>query len=171
MRKLAWTTIAIGTSLFLGLAACGEPKPAQSPSDTNEVDTSSPPTATPTAPKLPTDSTPPKSANVYDKEATEVVLKRAARSVKDSCGDAKDENGLASGPWGKVTIQVMLGRNGHSKDVTVPGSHADKASGRCIVNAFSNLHFPPWAGQDTQIDWEVELVQPPPPPPAPPKKK
>ncbi len=168
MRKLA---LVIGTTLSLVLAACGEPKPAESPSDV-KTDESDPTSATPTpTPKPPADDATKKSANVYDKEATEVVLKRAARSVKDSCGDAKDENGVASGPWGKVTIQIMLGRNGHSKDVTVPGSHADKPVGRCIVNAFSNLHFPPWAGQDTQVDWEIELVQPPPPPPTTPKKK
>ncbi|MFO0737641.1 MAG: HEAT repeat domain-containing protein [Labilithrix sp.] len=56
----------------------------------------------------------------YDKEGTQVALKRAARQVKDNCGQAKDENGKAIGPWGKVTIQVALGANGHTKGTTVP---------------------------------------------------
>lgn len=154
------------------MLACGEPKP---PETANDVKSTDEPKADDTPPPPPKPSTPDptkKSSNEYDKEHTEIALKRAGRSVKDSCGEAKDDNGVATGPWGKVTIQVMLGRNGHSKGVTVPASHADKASGRCIVNAFSNLAFPPWAGQDTQIDWEVELVQPAPPPPTtPPKKK
>lgn len=96
----------------------------------------------------------------YDKEATEVVLKRAARQVKENCGATKSESGKAEGPWGKVTIDVLLGRNGHSKDTTVPAPYGDKPVGKCIQNAFANMHFPPWSGQDTTIQWEVELVDP-----------
>lgn len=98
--------------------------------------------------------------DVYDKEATDVPLKRAARQVKDNCGQAKDDNGKATGPWGKVTIQIMLGHNGHSKEVTVPSPYAEKPVGRCIEKAFTNLTFPPWGGADTQISQEVELVEP-----------
>jgi hypothetical protein len=96
----------------------------------------------------------------YDKEGTEVVLKRAARQVKANCGAAKDDSGKATGPWGKVTIQVQLGHNGHSKGTTVPSPHQGKPVGNCIEKAFTNLQFPPWQGADTQIDWEVELVEP-----------
>jgi hypothetical protein len=103
---------------------------------------------------------PTKRTDVYDKEATDVPLKRAARQVKDNCGQAKDDTGKATGPWGKVTIQLMLGHNGHSKEVTVPPPYADKAVGRCIEKAFTNLTFPPWAGADTQVTQEVELVEP-----------
>jgi hypothetical protein len=101
-----------------------------------------------------------RSHDKYDKEATEVVLKRSTRQVKDNCGAAKDENGKATGPWGKVNLQIILGHNGHSKTVTVPAPYQGKPVGNCIEMAFTNLSFPPWAGADTQIDWEVELVQP-----------
>jgi hypothetical protein len=103
---------------------------------------------------------PAKRTDVYDKEATDIPLKRAARQVKDNCGQAKDDNGKATGPWGKVTIQIMLGHNGHSKEVTVPSPYAEKPVGKCIEKAFTNLTFPPWAGADTQISQEVELVEP-----------
>jgi len=165
-------SIVVGSLLVVALCvgACGEAKPPETANDVKPDDTSSdPPPSPPSASSTPDPTK--KSANVYDKENTEVVLKRAGRSVKESCGEAKDDNGVASGPWGKVTIQIMLGRNGHSKNVTLPPSHADKPAGKCIANAFSNLAFPPWAGQDTQVDWEVELVQPAAPPPATPKKK
>jgi hypothetical protein len=148
------------------LLACGSPKPAKDPSDTP------PPEETPkwegAAPQPTTTSTggaprvkeaSERRTDQYDKDATEVVLKRASRQVKDNCGAAKDDDGKASGPWGKVTIQVMLGRNGHSKGVTVPAPFDGKATGKCIVQAFSNLTFPPWAGSDTQVDWEVDVVQ------------
>jgi hypothetical protein len=102
----------------------------------------------------------PRRTDVYDKEATDIPLKRAARQVKDNCGQAKDDNGKATGPWGKVTIQIMLGHNGHSKEVTIPAPYAEKAVGRCIEKAFTNLTFPPWAGADTQITQDVELVEP-----------
>lgn len=96
----------------------------------------------------------------YDKEGTDIALKRAARQVKENCGHAKDENGKAIGPWGKVTIQVNLGANGHTKGTTVPAPYQGKPVGTCIERSFMNLSFPPWSGGDTQVDWEVELVEP-----------
>ncbi len=103
---------------------------------------------------------PARRADQYDKEATEVVLKRSARQVKDNCGAAKDEEGKATGPWGKVTVQVQLSHTGRSTGITVPPPYAGKPVGNCIEKAFAKLTFPPWGGQDTQVDWEVELVQP-----------
>lgn len=100
----------------------------------------------------------------YDKDSTEIVLKRAARQVKENCGAAKGDDGKASGPWGKATIQVQLGRNGHSKGVTVPAPYQGKPVGNCVEQAFSNLTFPPWGGSDTEVSWEVELVNPAEPP-------
>jgi hypothetical protein len=157
--------------VLLSLAACGPSKP---PADATEATNAPPPDETPkwegatpqpTATATSTGAAPVQEATArrndqYDKDATEVVLKRAGRQVKDNCGAAKDDDGKASGPWGKVTIQVVLGRNGHSKGVTVPAPFDGKASGKCIVQAFSNLTFPPWAGTDTPVDWEVEVAQP-----------
>ena len=97
----------------------------------------------------------------YDKEATEVVLKRAANQVKGNCGAARDDDGKQTGPWGKTKISLTLGRNGRMKGVTLPPNYENKPAGRCITNAFSGLIFPPWSGQDATIEWEVELVQPP----------
>lgn len=96
----------------------------------------------------------------YDKEATEVVLKRAARQVKENCGAAKDENGKAVGPWGNIVVQVALGANGRSKGTTVPTAFQGKPTGNCVEKAFTNLTFPPWAGSDMLLDWEVELLEP-----------
>lgn len=96
----------------------------------------------------------------YDKEGTEVALKRAARQVKENCGQAKDDNGKAVGPWGKTTIQVQLGHEGRSKGTTVPAPYTGKPTGTCVERAFTNLAFPPWQGQDAQVDWEVELIEP-----------
>jgi hypothetical protein len=96
----------------------------------------------------------------YDKEGAEIALKRAARQVKANCGQAKDDSGKAIGPWGKVTVQVQLGHNGHSKGTTVPAPYQGKPVGNCIEKAFTNLQFPPWSGDDTQVDWDVELIEP-----------
>ena len=89
-----------------------------------------------------------------------MVLKRAARQVHDNCGSAKDENGKAAGPWGKAVVSVSLGHNGHSKGATVGSPFGDKPSGRCTVKAFSNLTYPPWAGADTNVDWDVDIAPP-----------
>jgi hypothetical protein len=160
-----------------GLLACGgNQEKAKDPTDTpagaGAEETPKWESASTPAPDATTASTSPKAGggvvneaprrrkDQYDKEGTEVALKRAARQVRDNCGQAKDENGKAIGPWGNVTIQVELGHNGHSKGTTVPQQFQGKPTGTCIEKAFTNLQFPPWAGSDTQIDWEVEVVEP-----------
>lgn len=152
------------------LLACGGPEKAKEPTDkpaytdetpkwegasTPDPNAASKPSGGSTVNEQPTQRT-----DQYDKEGTEVALKRAARQVKENCGQAKDENGKAVGPWGKLTVQVQLGHNGHSKGTTVPSPYQGKPTGTCIEKAFTNLTFPPWAGGDTQVDWEVELVEP-----------
>lgn len=98
--------------------------------------------------------------DAYDKDQTEISLKRAARQVKTNCGQAKDESGKATGPWGKVNMSIVLAPNGHSKSASIPAPYDGKAVGRCAVQAFTNLVFPPWAGSETTVEWEVEIVQP-----------
>lgn len=175
----AWFTGVVAAALFAG-ACGGDKKKAKDPTDEGP-----PPSSNDESPKWEgasrvTDTSssagtgksssggggaqvneaPTKRGDQYDKEATDIPLKRAARQVKENCGAAKDESGKATGPWGKVTIQIMLGHNGHSKEVTIPAPFNDKPVGRCIEKAFTNLTFPPWGGADTQIDQEVELVEP-----------
>jgi hypothetical protein len=104
---------------------------------------------------VPTNSTP------YDKEAVDISLKRAARQIKANCGAATDEEGQALGPWGKTTVTVKLGHNGHSQGATVTGGFESKPVGKCIERAFSGLLFPPFAGPDATVDYEVEVVKPP----------
>jgi hypothetical protein len=97
----------------------------------------------------------------YDRDAVEIELKRAARQVKANCGAASDEGGGASGPWGKTTANVTLGRNGHIKEVTVPAPYDGKPVGVCVVHAFQKIQFPPYAGSsDVAVTWDIELVPP-----------
>ena len=164
---------------ILGLTACASSPPAKGPSTDGDAtralsdepppkwEGASPsPTATPLAKNfsgaLVKQANEPSAVRVdqYDKEETEVVLKRAARQVKNNCGAAKNESGKATGPWGTAVVQVELGHNGHSKGVTVPAPYRGTPVGNCVERAFTNLTFPPWSGSDTQVEWEVELVQP-----------
>jgi hypothetical protein len=97
----------------------------------------------------------------YDKDAVEAQLKRAARQVKSGCGSASDSDGNRNGPWGQTKASVVLGRNGHVKQVTVPDPYSGKPVGDCVINAFKKIQFPPYAGSsDVVVDWDVELVQP-----------
>lgn len=100
------------------------------------------------------------AGDTYDKEATDVVLKRAVRQVNANCGSAKDENGKAVGPWGNATVSLVLGRNGHSKNATIAAPFDGKPSGKCAVQAFSSLTFPPWNGPDTPVAMDVQLTKP-----------
>ncbi len=97
----------------------------------------------------------------YDKDAVEAELKRASRQIQKNCGSATDDEGKATGPWGKTSASVVLGRNGHVKQATVPAPYDGKPVGDCVSHAFEKIQFPPYAGDsDVSVDWEVELVQP-----------
>lgn len=167
LKKLSVWGLCVGGLLL----ACGGKEKPKDPTDakpsytdetpkwegaTNPTPEDTKPKSSGTAPN----EAPKQRTDQYDKEGTEIALKRAARQVKDNCGQAKDENGKAIGPWGKTTIQVQLGHNGHSKGTTVPAPFQGKPSGTCVEKAFTNLTFPPWAGADAQVDWEVEIVEP-----------
>jgi hypothetical protein len=97
----------------------------------------------------------------YDKDAVEVQLKRAARQIKANCGSATDEDGKASGPWGATKATVVLGRNGHVKQVTVPAPYGGRPVGVCAVHAFEKLWFPPYGGStDLSVDWDIVIAPP-----------
>lgn len=150
------------------------PPPPPRPSESSSSDTSETPTpsssttskggATSTLKAAPSDNGPHVPSSVggasYDRGSIEVVLKRAARQVKANCGAATDDDGKASGPWGKAVVTVKLGHNGHSKGGTVPAPFDGKATGNCATKAFVNLIYEPFAGSDTDVDWPVEIVKP-----------
>jgi hypothetical protein len=148
-------------------ADCGPPATSSAPSSHSSDDSSSSAGATSDAtsgggaaaaeaPPAPSGSSTP-----YQRDAVEVELKRAARQVKANCGAATDENGAASGPWGKTTASVTLGRNGHIKEVSVPAPYDGQPEGVCAINAFKKIQFPPYASSsDVVVQWDVEFVKP-----------
>ena len=139
----------------------GPGKAADMTSHGNGGSGSSTNTSTTTSTGTGTSTTPAQEKTAYDKDSVEIVLKRAAAMVKSSCGAATDESGKANGPWGTTKASVRLGRNGHVRGVDVPAPYGDKPVGTCIVHAFQNLIFPPYAAPaDVTLDWDVELVKP-----------
>lgn len=120
----------------------------------------SPPASTSSASNAPPPASP--SGGVpYDKDSVEVELKRGARQVKANCGAATDDDGHASGPWGKTQASITLGRNGHIKQVSVPAPYDGKPVGLCIAHSFDKIQFPPYAADtDAVVWWNVELVKP-----------
>ncbi len=136
---------------------CAAPEGESGPgkSGTNTTSTA---TATSTSTSTPP---PPEVKTAYDKDNVEMVLRRAATQVKANCGSASDENGKANGPWGQTKASVRLGRNGHVRGVEVPAPYGDKPVGTCVVHAFQNLVFPPYAAPaDVTVDWDIEIVKP-----------
>ena len=167
--------MAVGVvASVLVMAACGGGgKPAESPgtddssghtSAKDDDETTATPSSTPTSPPASEDSSSsePAAGNTpYDKEAVNIELKRAARQVKANCGSATDDSGNATGPWGKTKLNVVLGRNGHVKQVTLPAPYDGKPIGICTVHAFQKIQFPPYAApSDVALDLDIELVQP-----------
>jgi hypothetical protein len=103
----------------------------------------------------------PSGKTPYDKDAVEVELKRGVRQVKANCGAATDDDGKATGPWGKTRASITLGRNGHVKQVALPAPYDGKPVAICVSHAFEKIQFPPYAGDiDAVVEWDVELVRP-----------
>lgn len=97
----------------------------------------------------------------YDKDAVEAQMKRATKQIKSNCGAATDDEGKATGPWGTVSANIVLGRNGHIKDVTVPDPYNGKPVGICVVRALQKIQFPPYAGSsDVSISRDFEVTKP-----------
>jgi len=171
--------MSVCLAVLISAAACGPAKPAESPSHSDE-ESSPPATSGPSgasdAPShaapvaVPAEPAAPAGGGVpYDKESVEIGLKRSARQVKANCGALKDADGNPSGPWGKGTVTVKLGHNGHGQGATVAAPFDGKPVGRCITQAFAILIYPPFAGADTTVDWPIEVPEPPaaaPPPKA-----
>jgi hypothetical protein len=176
ISKLFRNTVTL-TSLACVLAlsfGCGSRKPAQEPKDEGSQSEDGPegnpfrmsgvgvgPSNTaPADGKSLVNEQGSRSLNAYDKQQVDILMGNKAKLVKANCGSSKDDNGQATGPWGKVSIRVMLGAVGHEKSVYVPPPHDSKPVGKCIIKAFTNLSFSPWEGADTEIDWDVELEKP-----------
>jgi len=103
----------------------------------------------------------PGGGGTYDKEAVEAQLKRAAKQVRANCGSASDEEGAKTGPWGNTSATIVLGRNGHVREVTLPAPYSGKPVGDCVVNSFRKIQYPPYnAASDASVNWDVQLVEP-----------
>jgi hypothetical protein len=172
VARYALAAICMQSALICSALGCAG-KPAATPdSSDNSSDNASgssdgyraasdPPAAKPASTSAPQiQERADRNKNTYDKEQTEIQLRRAARQAKANCGLAKDEAGLATGPWGKLNVTVTLGHNGHLRSSIVPAPYADKPVGKCIEKAFTGIVFPTWEGSDIDLDWEVEVMRP-----------
>lgn len=164
ISRFSGLSLAGLAAVAFGVCACGA-KPAEDASKVDEGASSAPPADTASEPPpLPRKAPPPAPVETgpktaYDKDAVEISLKRAARQVFANCGGTRDEQGKATGPWGKVTVTVQLGHNGHSQGATMGAPFSGSPVGKCIFNAFNNMIYPPFAGGDTTVSWEVESVK------------
>jgi len=97
----------------------------------------------------------------YDKDEVEAKMRRSAKQIKSNCGAATDDEGKATGPWGTVHATIVLGRNGHVKDVQVPDPYNGKPVGICVQRQLMKLIYAPYAGSaDASIEWDFEVTKP-----------
>ena len=97
----------------------------------------------------------------YDKDEITAKMKRSAKQIKNNCGAATDDEGKATGPWGTVHVSVVLGRNGHVKDVSIPDPYKDKPVGTCISRQLMKIIFAPYvASDDSTIEEDFEVTKP-----------
>jgi hypothetical protein len=156
-------TVLAGVDCIPASAANAKPSDDDWPKESTKHD-DKPSASTSQQPAAPSEAPSPSPSDVaasYDKDAVEAQLRRAAKQVKENCGAASDEDGNKPGPWGKTAATVVLGRNGHVQDVTVPAPYNGKPVGDCVVRSFKKIQFPPYPGSsDVSVSWDVEIVQP-----------
>ncbi len=94
---------------------------------------------------------------------------KTLRQAEDIIRDRYDRDYLVNPQVNVIVLEYAKRTVNVLGSVNTPGAVLLDVS-QPLPTTFSNLAFPPWAGQDTSVDWEVELVQPA-APAAPPKKK
>jgi hypothetical protein len=102
-----------------------------------------------------------RAEQTFDEEEVNLVLTRAARQAQANCAKARNADGRIAGPWGEVTVTVVLNHaSGRLKDVFVDDAFDDTPTGRCVEGAFKLLVVPPWSGKDRTLERLVTLEKP-----------
>jgi hypothetical protein len=97
----------------------------------------------------------------FDEEEVNLVLTRATRQAQANCAKVRNAEGRMAGPWGSVTVTVVLNHtSGRIKDVFVDDSFDDTPTGRCVEGAYKLLVVPPWSGKDRTLERLVVLEKP-----------
>jgi hypothetical protein len=97
----------------------------------------------------------------FDEEAVNLVLTRATRQAQANCAKVRNAEGRMAGPWGDVTVTVVLNHaSGRIKDVFVDDAFDDTPTGRCVEGAYKLLVVPPWSGKDRTLERLVTLEKP-----------
>ena len=106
----------------------------------------------------------PRSAHAdpsFDEEEVNLVLTRATRQAQANCAKVRNAEGRMAGPWGSVTVTVVLNHaSGRIKDVLVDDAFDDTPTGRCVEGAYKLLVIPPWSGKDRTLERLVVLEKP-----------
>jgi hypothetical protein len=97
----------------------------------------------------------------FDEEEVNLVLTRATRQAQANCAKVRNAEGRMAGPWGNVTVTVVLNHaSGRIKDVFVDDAFDDTPTGRCVEGAYKLLVVPPWSGKDRTLERLVTLEKP-----------
>jgi hypothetical protein len=97
----------------------------------------------------------------FDEEEVNLVLTRATRQAQANCAKVRNAEGRMAGPWGNVTVTVVLNHtSGRIKDVFVDDAFDDTPTGRCVEGAYKLLVVPPWSGKDRTLERLVVLDKP-----------
>jgi hypothetical protein len=106
-------------------------------------------------------SSPARADQPFDEEEVGLVLTRATRQAQANCAKVRNGEGRMAGPWGNVTVTVVLNHvSGRIKDVFVDDAFDDTPTGRCVEGAYKLLFVPPWSGKDRTLERLVVLEKP-----------
>ena len=90
----------------------------------------------------------------FDKEQTEMELKRATRSAETCTGVVEAK------AYGEIEVTITFQEDGTVRQVAVPAPHDGTPLGDCITRAYEAVIVPPYSGGDQIMSWKLTLKKP-----------
>ena len=92
----------------------------------------------------------------FDRKQAKAELKRATRSAESCPGVVKEQEG-DDPPRGSATVTIHFATDGSVEDASISSPFDGTPLGNCVLNAYTKVKVPPFAGGTQIVDWELEL--------------
>jgi hypothetical protein len=96
----------------------------------------------------------------FDRNQTEMELKRATRSA-ESCPGVVAEQEKKDHPRGETRVSVTFQEDGTVRQISIPSPFDGTPVGDCVMRAYKSVIIPPYTGGDQIIDWDLSLKDEP----------
>jgi hypothetical protein len=93
----------------------------------------------------------------WDKEGTELELKRATLSA-ETCPETLPDEQKKDSPKGTAQVTLTFSNDGHVKQSSISEPFADTPVGKCVLRAMGAIIVEVYEGPEETVTWEVDLT-------------